>query len=183
MSAHDRFCSLIPDPGVKLSTIILAGPTVLSAVGACPPHDGVSDAGGSMLQARSPFRALAKNRAISPPPPSRQGRHFPLCRGNPVVVPRYAAASFLDQLNSVPWIHIRCRMTASLRATATLALRSPLRLASLIPQAFSADHFGTRVSSTPAASSVFPERFAKGTDDGGTAQSRSEAVVLRVLPR
>ena len=36
-----RFCSLIPDLGVKLSTIILAGPTVLSAVGACPPHDGV----------------------------------------------------------------------------------------------------------------------------------------------
>jgi hypothetical protein len=27
--------------GVKLSTIIPAGPTVLSAVGACPPHDGV----------------------------------------------------------------------------------------------------------------------------------------------
>src|SRR5690242_14522242 len=27
--------------GVKLSAIILAGPTVLSAVGACPPHDGV----------------------------------------------------------------------------------------------------------------------------------------------
>ncbi len=37
----DRCCSLIPGLGVKLSTIILAGPTVLSAVGACPPHDGV----------------------------------------------------------------------------------------------------------------------------------------------
>src|SRR6185295_2369111 len=34
-------CSLIPGLGVKLSTVILAGPTVLSAVGACPPHDGV----------------------------------------------------------------------------------------------------------------------------------------------
>ena len=34
-------CSLIPGLGVKLSAIILAGPTVLSAVGACPPHDGV----------------------------------------------------------------------------------------------------------------------------------------------
>src|SRR3990170_3026647 len=33
--------SLIPGLGVKLSTIVLAGPTVLSAVGACPPHDGV----------------------------------------------------------------------------------------------------------------------------------------------
>jgi hypothetical protein len=36
-----RLCSLIPGLGVKLSTIVLAGPTVLSAVGACPPHDGV----------------------------------------------------------------------------------------------------------------------------------------------
>jgi len=36
-----RFCSLIPDLDVKLSTTFLAGSTVLSAVGACPPHDGV----------------------------------------------------------------------------------------------------------------------------------------------
>src|SRR5262249_58292628 len=34
-------CSLIPGLGVKLSANILAGPTVLSAVGASPPHDGV----------------------------------------------------------------------------------------------------------------------------------------------
>jgi hypothetical protein len=39
--ASCRLCSLIPGFGVKLSAIILAGPTVLSAVGACPPHDGV----------------------------------------------------------------------------------------------------------------------------------------------
>src|SRR5260221_14255439 len=40
-SVLDRCCSLIPGLGVKLSITILAGPTVLSAVGACPPHDGV----------------------------------------------------------------------------------------------------------------------------------------------
>src|SRR4029450_9427134 len=40
-AASGRLCSLIPGFGVKLSAIILAGPTVLSAVGACPPHDGV----------------------------------------------------------------------------------------------------------------------------------------------
>jgi hypothetical protein len=60
--------------------------------------------------------------------------------------------AFDDHLNSVPSIHIRCRMTASFRATATLALRSPLRFASRMPQALSADHFATRVSSTLAAS-------------------------------
>ena len=37
--SEDR--SLIPGLGVKLSNDILAGPTVLSAVGVSPPHDGV----------------------------------------------------------------------------------------------------------------------------------------------
>ena len=41
MSLIGRYCSLIPGLDVKLFTIILAGPTVLSAVGARPPHDGV----------------------------------------------------------------------------------------------------------------------------------------------
>jgi hypothetical protein len=40
-SGVGRFCSLIPGLGVKLSNDILAGPTVLSAVGVSPPHDGV----------------------------------------------------------------------------------------------------------------------------------------------
>jgi hypothetical protein len=39
-SACGRFCSLIPGWDLKLSAIILAGSTVLSAVGASPPHDG-----------------------------------------------------------------------------------------------------------------------------------------------
>ena len=38
--ALGRFCSLIPGLGVKLPGI-LAGPTGLSAVGTCSPHDGV----------------------------------------------------------------------------------------------------------------------------------------------
>ena len=58
----------------------------------------------------------------------------------------------LKHLNSVPSIHIRCRTTASFRATATLALRSPVRFATLMPQALSADHLATRVSITLAAS-------------------------------
>jgi hypothetical protein len=33
--------SLLPGLGVKLSAIILAGPTVLSAAGVSPPHNGV----------------------------------------------------------------------------------------------------------------------------------------------
>src|SRR5262252_2692866 len=90
------------------------------------------------------------------------GTSFPAVLREPFdfVIARYAATSFFDQLNSVRSIHMRCRMTASLRATATLAFRSPVRLASLIPQAFSADHFGTRVSSTLAASNRYVRSMA-----------------------
>jgi hypothetical protein len=41
MSPIGRFCSLIPGLWSRLSKNILAGFMVLSAVGACPPHDGV----------------------------------------------------------------------------------------------------------------------------------------------
>jgi Protein of unknown function (DUF2934) len=40
-SALDPGCSLIPGLRSRLSKHILAGIMVLSAVGACPPHDGV----------------------------------------------------------------------------------------------------------------------------------------------
>ena len=52
----------------------------------------------------------------------------------------WLAATFAH-LNSVPSMHIRCRMTASFRATAPLAFRKPVRLATLMPQALRADHF------------------------------------------
>ena len=84
-SACGRFCSLIPGLGVKLSTIILAGPTVLSAVGACPPHDGVRRRWRTNVASAVVLLDARKNRTISPPPPSRQGRLFPPCRGIPVI--------------------------------------------------------------------------------------------------
>jgi hypothetical protein len=87
------------------------------------------DAGRDLLQQTEPLAARGFGSILSP--------HFEIRH---------------DHLNSVPSIHIRCRMTASLRATATFALRNPLRFASLTPQALSADHFATRVSSTLAAS-------------------------------
>jgi hypothetical protein len=43
--------------------------------------------------------------------------------------------------NSVPSIHIRCMMTASRRARATIALFIPRRLAICMAQALSQDHF------------------------------------------
>ena len=62
------------------------------------------------------------------------------------------AASWVEQLNSVPSIHIRCKMTVSFRSTATLALLKLLRLVTGTPQVLRGDHFATRVKCTLAAS-------------------------------
>jgi hypothetical protein len=51
-----------------------------------------------------------------------------------------------------PSIHMRCRITASLRATATLARLRPRRLATSSPQRLSAEKRVTRESKTFAAS-------------------------------
>jgi hypothetical protein len=119
MSATGRLCSLIPGLGVKLSTIILAGPTVLSAVGACPPHDGVRRRwriNVASAVALSDARKKSDDLTTATVP---AGTTFPACRENPVIsYACYAAAFFVDQLNSVPSIHMRCRMTASFRPAA-----------------------------------------------------------------
>src|SRR5512147_875782 len=65
---------------------------------------------------------------------------------------RHPLTSCVDQRKLVPSRHRRCRMTASLRASATFALLAPLRFAKRMPHAFNVDHEDTRVSSTLAAS-------------------------------
>ena len=62
------------------------------------------------------------------------------------------AAGGQPNSNLVPVTHIRCRITASLRATATVARFIPRRLATAIPQARSRDHLRVRVINADAAS-------------------------------
>src|SRR5262245_13344728 len=62
------------------------------------------------------------------------------------------AASVLLHRNVEPSIHMRWRITASLRATATLARFRPQRLATSSPQRLSAEKRLTRESNTFAAS-------------------------------
>ena len=62
------------------------------------------------------------------------------------------ASSVLVHRNVDPSIHIRCRITASLRATATLARFRPRRLATSSPQRLRAEKRVTRESNTFAAS-------------------------------
>lgn len=62
----------------------------------------------------------------------------------------HAAASDPSR-NSVPSTHMRCRTTAILRATATMARRRPLVFISRMPQAFRLDHLIDRMSMALAA--------------------------------
>src|SRR6516164_9760978 len=107
-----------------------------------------------MLQSRSSIRTRAQNLSNLPSPSSRLGRLFPPCGRNSVIplcplngnlLLRPVELGFVD-----PHAVQNDRKLA--RDGDFLALQRPLRLASLVPQAFSADHFGTRVSRTPAAS-------------------------------
>src|SRR3954453_11981831 len=64
----------------------------------------------------------------------------------------YAAAAALPAMKWVPSTNIRCRTTASLRASATLALRIPARMVRRMAQLFSNDPFPGRVRMTLVAS-------------------------------
>ena len=64
----------------------------------------------------------------------------------------YALAAALPATNSVPSASIRCKTTASFRASATFALRMPARLATRIAQLFSDEPFTGLVRMTLAAS-------------------------------
>jgi uncharacterized membrane-anchored protein len=60
-------------------------------------------------------------------------------------VPQAETASSFVQRNSVPSTQMRCMITASRRANATMALFSPRFLAIFMAQALSQDHFTLRV--------------------------------------
>ncbi len=101
-------------------------------------------------------RSTQESKANSSHPSSREGHRCAglwFCRSDSLafVVQIVGAISFV-QRNSVPSLHMRCIITASRRASATMAFFCPRRLAMFIAHAFSHDHFCTRVSMTCAAS-------------------------------
>ena len=91
--------------------------------------------------------------ANSPHPSSREG-HYSTARWSSSVLlslsllilncSHAAAACSRAQRNSVPSTHMRCMITASRRASATIAFFIPRRLAICIAQALSQDHFFER---------------------------------------
>jgi len=95
---------------------------------------------------------------ISPHPSSREGHHSTMRWSSCFLLLgltvhcHAAAASCRLQRNSVPSTQMRCKTTASRRASATIAFFMPRRLAICIAQALSQDHRVERTSMTCAAS-------------------------------
>src|ERR1700682_1054646 len=101
-------------------------------------------------------RSTQESKANSSHPSSREGHRCAglwFCRSDSLAfVAQIVGAISLVQRNSVPSLHMRCIITASRRASATMAFFCPRRLGMFIAHAFSHDHFCTRVSMTCAAS-------------------------------
>ena len=95
---------------------------------------------------------------ISPHPSSREGHHSTARWSSSfllmdLIFPGlHAAACSRVQRNSVPSTQMRCMITASRRASATMAFFIPRRLAICIAQALSQDHLTERTSMMWAAS-------------------------------
>src|SRR2546426_7364500 len=94
----------------------------------------------------------------SPHPSSREGHHSTVgwisgfLLFDLILYSCHAAATSLVHRNSVPSTQMRCMITASRRASATIALFIPRCLAIFIAQALSQDHFAERTSMLWAAS-------------------------------
>ncbi len=111
------------------------------------------------------YRGLAVRRTAgpsghtnSPHPSSREGHHSTVRWSSGFLLlhvilhDSHPAATSRVQRNSVPSTHMRCMITASRRARATIAFFTPRRLAICIAQALSQDHFVERTSMVWAAS-------------------------------
>ena len=96
--------------------------------------------------------------ANSPHPSSREGHHSTAWWSSSFLLSclvlrhSHATAASLVQRNSVRSVQMRCMITASRRASATIALFIPRLLAICIAQALSHDHFAERNSMAWAAS-------------------------------
>src|SRR3954467_4374999 len=101
---------------------------------------------------RSALLADPSGHTASPHPSSREGHHSTARWISSVLLSNLILAGFdaaavacsRVQRNSVLSTHIRCMITASRRARATIAFFIPRRLAICIAQALSQDHFFDR---------------------------------------
>lgn len=139
------------------------GHTLLFAFGAWPPHDGVRRVRRlNLFHDLGVLPQVLDSHEIALPIVPTGTIRFTLSGScvvfDPVVsaLRRHATAmaplaGSLPQRNSALSLHMRWRMTTSLRATATRARAMPRRLATFIPHARRLDHLLLRTSSVCAA--------------------------------
>ena len=129
----------------------LAGSCFSSESAPGPFHHGIRRRGGTissaaLLSVEQQDQADMRTRLIHRPARDI----FPLLGGSrassyrTILCAPHAAAVSLVQRNSVPSTHMRCIITASRRARATIAFFIPRRLAICMAQALSHDHFFER---------------------------------------
>jgi len=112
-------------------------------VGAEAASDGGPKIEGCYLLARAESTKVA-TQSPRPRPCGTSPRLTADSRNFPSI--DYASASLRDQRNLLPSAQMRCRTTASLRESATIARRRPRRFATATPHAFNVDQRCVRVS-------------------------------------
>ena len=133
------------------TSMSLAGSCFSSESAPGPFHHGIRRRGGTissaaLLSVEQQDQADMRTRLIHRPARDI----FPLLGGSrassyrTILCAPHAAAVSLVQRNSVPSTHMRCIITASRRARATIAFFIPRRLAICMAQALSHDHFFER---------------------------------------
>jgi hypothetical protein len=133
-----------------------------------------------MLQARSPFRTLAKNRTISPPPPSRQGRPFPPSRESVISLCALRCRLLHRPVEFGSVDPHAVQNDRELPRDGDLGLAEAVSLDELGSPSLP-DHFGTRVRSTPAASNRYMRSMASPHFEIRPDQSISPEAWRRVV--
>src|SRR5215831_3869578 len=138
----------------------LAGSRFSSESAPRPFHQGIRGSGGTIFAAalpgdERPAQADIRTHLIHRPardiiPPLGGSQAFLL--SDLILSASHAAATSLVHRNSVPSTQMRCMITASRRARATIAFLIPRCLAIFIAQALSQDHFAECASMLWAAS-------------------------------
>jgi hypothetical protein len=148
----------------KLSTtsvsMSLTGSRFSSDSAPGPFHHGIRRRGGTIFWTTLPVNVTAgsSRHTISPHPSSREGHHSTVrwisffLPSDLILYDSHATATSLVHRNSVPSTQMRCMITASRRARATIAFFIPRCLAIFIAQALSQDHLADRTSMLWAAS-------------------------------
>jgi len=156
--AKSRKCFCNGPSDVKSPRVIVTSPSLASVRGQRGAATSCHQRGeASPSKTRDPFRRPLTALLTASPLPSSRRRDL---RGagssgpapNRSLSRPYAAAASRPQRKVVPSTHMRCRTTASLRASATFARFMPRRLATSSAQRLRAEKRTARVSRMCAAS-------------------------------